>query len=77
MWKKQPLEGKCKECNSNKFILVGTGLEKVFEEIKKFFKSARIIKLSSDDMDRENFAKTLRQIEQNKDRYHNRNSNNI
>ena len=61
--KKQPLEGECKECNSNKFILVGTGIEKVFEEVKKIFKSAKIIKLSSDDMDRENFAKTLYQIE--------------
>ena len=26
--KKQPLEGECKECNSNKFILVGTGIRK-------------------------------------------------
>ena len=68
MVRKQILEGKCTKCNSNKFILVGTGLEKVFEEVKKIFKSAKIIKLSSDDMDRENFAKTLCQIEQsNKD----------
>ena len=50
---------------SNKFIFVGTGIEKVFEEVK-IFKSARIIKLSLDDMDRENFAKTLYQIENNR-----------
>ena len=61
LWKE-----KCTNCGSNKFILVGFGLEKVFEEIKKIFKSAKIIKLSSDNMDRENFAKTLQHIEQSK-----------
>ena len=33
-------------------------------KLKKIFRSARIIKLSSDDIDRENFARTLCQIEQ-------------
>ena len=42
------------------------GIEKVYEEVSKVFKSAKIIKLSSDSMDRENFAKTLEQIEQSK-----------
>ena len=56
----------CENCNSKKFILVGVGLEKVFEEVKKIFKSAKIMKISSDSLDRENFSKTLYQIEQNK-----------
>ena len=43
--------------NGNKFILVGVGLEKVYEEVSKIFKSAKIIKLSSDSMDRENFER--------------------
>ena len=47
---------RCTNCNSNKFILVGVGLEKVYEEVNKIFKSAKIIKLSSDDIDRENFC---------------------
>ena len=43
MWKKQPLEGECTECNSNKFILVGTGIEKVFEEVKKFLNQQELL----------------------------------
>ena len=64
--RKELLDEECTKCGSNKFILVGVGIEKVYEEVSKVFKSAKIIKLSSDSMDRENFAKTLEQIEQSK-----------
>ncbi len=64
--RKELLDEKCIKCGSNKFILVGVGLEKVYEEVSKVFKSAKIIKLSSDSMHRENFSKTLEQIEQSK-----------
>jgi primosomal protein N' (replication factor Y) len=64
--RKELLDGKCTKCQSSKFILVGVGIEKIYEEVSKIFKSAKIIKLSSDSMDRENFAKTLEQIEQSK-----------
>ena len=41
--RKQTLEGKCSKCNSNKFILVGVGLEKVFEEVKKFLNQQKLL----------------------------------
>ena len=37
--RKETLKGsKCLKCNSEKYVLVGTGLEKVYEEIQKLFK---------------------------------------
>ena len=54
------------KCSNKKFILVGIGLEKIFEEVNKIFKSASIIKLSSDNVNRANFVKTLKQIEKGK-----------
>ena len=37
--KNKLLKDNCIKCNSNKFILVRVWLRKVFEEVKKFFKS--------------------------------------
>ena len=34
--RKEPLDGKCGQCGNKKFILLGVGLEKIFEEVKKF-----------------------------------------
>ena len=64
--RKELTEGNCIKCDSDKFILVGVGLEKVFEEVNKIFKSAKVIKLSSDSLDKENFGKTLKHIEESK-----------
>ena len=64
--RKELTEGNCIKCDSDKFILVGVGLEKVFEEVNKIFKSAKVIKLSSDSLDKENFGKTLKYIEESK-----------
>ena len=64
--RKESLDGKCQQCGNKKFILLGIGLEKIFEEVNKIFKSSNIINLSSDNVNRENFAKTLKQIEEGK-----------
>ena len=64
--RKEIKEGSCIKCDSDKFILVGVGLEKVFEEVNKIFKLAKVIKLSSDSLDKENFGKTLKYIEESK-----------
>ena len=61
--RKKALEFKCLNCDGDKFVLVGTGLERVYEEVVKLFEKARVIKLSSDFMDKENFLKTLNKIE--------------
>ena len=62
--RKEALKGsKCLKCNSERFVLVGTGLEKVYEEIQKLFKKAKIIKLSSDYINKQNFLESLKKIE--------------
>ena len=62
--RKEALKGsRCLKCNSERFVLVGTGLEKVYEEIKKLFKKAKIIKLSSDYINKQNFLESLKKIE--------------
>ena len=66
MWKKRSFRRKVSKCGNKKFILLGIGLEKIFEEVNKIFKSSNIINLSSDNVNRENFAKTLKQIEEGK-----------
>ena len=63
--KKEILESNCVNCESKKFVLVGAGLERVYEEVKTLFENARIIKLSSDYLDKENFLQTLDEIESN------------
>ena len=62
----ESMEKKCTNCGSKDFVLVGCGLEKVYEEVKKLFKTARIIKLSSDTLDKESFIKTLKDIDESK-----------
>ncbi len=65
--KKQGLRTfKCSNCKSDKFIFVGTGLEKVYEEVSNLFEKAKIIKLSSDYIDKDKFFDVLKNIENNK-----------
>ena len=54
---------RCSKCNNEKFVLVGAGLEKVYEETRKIFSKARIIKLSSDYLENQNFIESLKKIE--------------
>ncbi|PPR24938.1 MAG: Primosomal protein N', partial [Alphaproteobacteria bacterium MarineAlpha9_Bin4] len=64
--KKEVYESICNSCNNGKFIFVGTGLERVYEEVIRLFPKAKIIKLSSDYMNKEIFFKTLKKIENSK-----------
>ena len=63
--RKEVLNSNCKECGEKKLLFVGVGLEKVYEEVKKIFKKARVVKLSSDFVDKEKFLLILKKIEKN------------
>ena len=64
--RKEPLNKyRCANCNGNKFILVGVGIEQVYEEVSKIFKNAKIIKLSSDHISKDSFEETLNKIDNN------------
>ncbi|MEC8099690.1 MAG: primosomal protein N' [Pseudomonadota bacterium] len=64
--RKEQTKAKCLNCGNEKFILIGFGLEKIYEEATKLFDGAKIVKLSSDFVEKENFLQTLKKIEQNK-----------
>ena len=45
---------------------MGFGIEKVSEEVKKYFHNVSMISLSSDNINNHNFSKTLDKIEKGK-----------
>lgn len=64
---KEIFENFCKKCNSkDKFLTIGPGVEKIYEEVKEIFPNAKICLLSSDIAKKENdWSNTLNSIVEN------------
>ena len=73
--RKEVLNSNCKECGEKKLIFVGVGLEKVYEEVKKIFKKARVVKLSSDFVDKEKISPNLKENRKKPSRYYSGDTN--
>lgn len=55
----QDILNTCPECSSNKIKFMGIGTEKVQEEVRNFFKDARVLRMDTDTVSKKNSSEAI------------------